>query len=261
MNYKIYQVDAFTDKLFFGNPACVVPLEKWLPDEILLNIAKENAVSETAFFIRRKNEIHLRWFTPDLEIDLCGHATLATAHVLRSVLEYPLEKIRFKTLSGELIVTHNDDFYYLDFPSRKAEAALLPKEISLSLNIQPKEVFKSRDYMLVYQDETQVRDLSIDRAFFDQINLGVGGVIVTAIGSSTDFVSRYFTPQATILEDPVTGSAHCTLIPFWSSRLLKQDLEAAQISARGGRLLCKDMSSRVIIGGQARTFFIGSFRL
>ncbi len=261
MNYKIYQVDAFTDKIFFGNPACVVPLEKWLSDDILLNIAKENAVSETAFFIRKRNEIHLRWFTPDLEIDLCGHATLATAHVLRSVLEYPLEEIRFETLSGELIVTHKDDFYYLDFPSRKAEAALLPKEISLALNIQPKEVFKSRDYMLVYQDEAQVRDLRIDRTFFDQINLGVGGVIVTAIGNSTDFVSRYFTPQATILEDPVTGSAHCTLIPFWSSRLLKQDLEASQISDRGGRLLCRDMSSRVIIGGQARIFFVGSFTL
>ena len=151
--------------------------------------------------------------------------------------------------------------YYLDFPSRKPEPAILPEEIRLSLSIQPQEVFKSRDYMLVYEKEEEIRNIKINRHFFDQINLGYGGVIVTAKGNSVDFVSRFFTPKATILEDPVTGSAHCTLIPFWSSRLLKKNLEALQISNRGGRLLCSDISERVIIGGQATLFSIGEFSL
>ena len=254
MNYRIYQVDTFTNNLSGGNPACVVPLKEWLSDDILLKIAQENSVAETAFFIDNGNDIHLRWFTPEYEIDLCGHATLATAYILKSILKYSLNEIIFNTLSGKLTVTYSENLYYLDFPSRKPQPVLLPKEIKLSLNIQPQEVFKSRDYMLVYQSEQEIRDIKINRQFFDQINLGCGGVIITAKGNSVDFVSRFFTPQATILEDPVTGSAHCTLIPFWSSRLLKKDLEALQISNRGGRLLCKDMSERVIIGGQARFF-------
>tara|TARA_B100000214_G_scaffold67496_1_gene44923 strand:+ start:1821 stop:2606 length:786 start_codon:yes stop_codon:yes gene_type:complete len=260
MKYKIYQVDTFTNNIFSGNPACVVPLKKWLSDDKLLKIAKENAVAETAYFIDKGREIHLRWFTPDLEIDLCGHATLATAYVLHSILQYPSNEIKFKTLSGELVVTYNEDFYYLNFPSRKASEAELPKEISNSLNIQPQEVFKSRDYMLVYKNEEEISKININRHFFDQINLGYGGVIITAIGDSVDFVSRFFTPQSTILEDPVTGSAHCTLIPYWSSRLSKKKLEALQISERGGRLLCLDNFERVLIGGQAILFSAGEFQ-
>ena len=261
MNYKVYQIDTFTNKIFAGNPACVVPLKEWLSDDLLLKIAKENAVAETAYFICIEDEIHLRWFTPDLEIDLCGHATLATAYVLQEILKYPLNQIRFKTLSGELIVNYKKGFYYLDFPSRKPKPAILPEEIRLSLSIQPQEVFRSRDYMLVYENEEAIREIKINRHFFDKINLGYGGVIVTAKGNSVDFVSRFFTPQATILEDPVTGSAHCTLIPFWSSRILKKNLEALQLSNRGGRLLCSDVSERVIIGGQAILFSIGEFSL
>ena len=261
MTYSIYQVDAFTNTIFSGNPACVIPLDKWLDDSILLKIAKENAVSETAFFIDNGDGIDLRWFTPDIEIDLCGHATLATAHVLRSVLKYPNEKIEFHTMSGKLKVEFKDDVYYLNFPTRKPKPFLLPKEIELSLNIQPREVFKSRDYMLVYDTQKEIERLKINKYFFDQINLGYGGVIVTSKGNSVDFVSRYFTPQATILEDAVTGSAHCTLIPFWSSRLRKKKLEALQISKRGGRLLCHDMLDRVIIGGQAKVFSTGNFQL
>ena len=257
MKYNIYQVDAFTNQIFGGNPACVMPLKKWMSDSILLKIAQENAVSETAFFIDNGNDFHLRWFTPDQEIDLCGHATLATAHVLKSIFKHPLNEIYFNTMSGKLKVTCRESFYYLDFPSRKAKPALLPKEIELSLNMQPKEVFKSRDYMLVYETQKEIEEIKINRHYFDQINLGHGGVIVTAKGNSSDFVSRYFTPQATILEDSVTGSAHCTLIPFWSSRLLKKELEAFQISSRGGKLLCIDMSDRVIIGGEAKVYFIG----
>lgn len=261
MNFELYQVDAFTNHIFSGNPACVVPLKKWLPDNILLKIAQENAVSETAFFIKNGKDVDLRWFTPDHEIDLCGHATLSTAHVLKSILKYSSNEILFNTMSGILKVNFSDGIYYLDFPSRKAKSSVLPKEIKLSLNIQPKEVFKSRDYMLVYDSQKEVEDIRINRHFFDQINLGHGGVIVTAKGDLVDFVSRYFTPQATILEDPVTGSAHCTLTPFWSSRLHKKELDALQISNRGGKLICKDMLDRVIIGGKGRIFSIGSFCL
>ncbi len=267
MKFNIYQVDAFTDQIFSGNPACVVPLKKWLPDNILLKIAKENAVSETAFFIDNGEDFHLRWFTPDQEIDLCGHATLATAYVLKSVLKHSSNDFFFNTISGKLKVNYRANFmtvrplYYLDFPSRKAEPAILPREIELSLNIQPKEIFKSRDYMLVYESQKEVEEIEINRHFFDQINLGHGGVIVTSKGDVVDFVSRYFTPEATILEDPVTGSAHCTLTPFWSSRLGKKELNALQISNRGGKLICVDMLDRVIIGGEARLFSIGSFCL
>ena len=149
MKYNVYQVDAFANQVFSGNPACVIPLKKWISDSILLKIAQENSVSETAFFIDNGHDIHLRWFTPDQEIDLCGHATLATAHVLKSILQYPLNEIKFNTMSGILKVNCKDNFYYLDFPSRMPSLALLPQKIELALNIQPKEVFKSRDYMLV----------------------------------------------------------------------------------------------------------------
>ena len=261
MNYKYYQVDAFTDKVFTGNPACVVPLKKWLSDELLLKIAQENAVSETAFFIDNGDHVHLRWFTPDIEIDLCGHATLASAHVLKSILKFPLDEIIFHTLSGELRVTYQDGLYYLNLPSRKPEEAILPEEIRLALNIQPQEVYKARDYMLVYRSEREIKDIQINRQFFDKINLGCGGVITTAHGNTHDFVSRYFTPQATILEDPATGSAHCTLIPFWSSRLSKNKLKALQISKRGGEIFCTDHSERVIVGGKAVTYSSGEFTI
>ena len=259
MKFDLYQVDAFTNELFSGNPACVVPLQQWIDDSILLKIAKENAVSETAFFIDNGDHIHLRWFTPDIEIDLCGHATLATAHVLKTILNYPENEILFRTISGDLKVSCIDNVYYLDFPKRIAKPELLPKEIQLSLNIQPKIVLKARDYMLVYDTQQEIENIKINRNFFDQINLGYGGVIITAKGNSVDFVSRYFTPQATILEDAVTGSAHCTLIPFWSTKLGKKDLKALQISARGGRLNCRDVADRVIIGGQAKVFSMGQF--
>ena len=257
MYIEIYQVDSFTNKVFSGNPACVVPLKNWLPDDVLLNIARENAVAETAFFIINEDHIHLRWFTPDLEIDLCGHATLATAHVLKSCLKHSTNEIKFKTISGNLSVTCKDDFYYMNFPARIASPAILPKEIEMALNIPPREVYKSRDYMLVYENENDIKEIKINRHFFDNINLGHGGVIVTSKGESSDFVSRFFTPQATILEDPVTGSSHCTLIPYWSNKLFKDRLTALQISERGGLIHCHNMKNRVIIGGQAQTYLKG----
>lgn len=258
MKLELYQIDAFTDKTFGGNPACIVPLTDWLPDNILLKITKENAVAETAFFVDKGYKIHLRWFTPEIEMDLCGHATLATAHCLKSILNYPNDKIIFETLSGDLTVLVENDVYYLDFPSRMPIASELPDIIKKSLNIQPKEVHKSRDYLLVYDTEQEIENIKVDRQIFDQINLDPGGVVVTAKGENCDFVSRFFTPQSSILEDPVTGSAHCSLIPFWSLRLGKKELNAIQISDRVGKLQCQNKKDRVIISGKAKTYSIGN---
>ena len=258
MKLDLFQIDAFTNQLFGGNPACVVPLDHWLTDDLLLKIAKENAVAETAFFIDQGDKIHLRWFTPEIEMDLCGHATLATAHCLKTMLNYPKDEIVFDTLSGELTVTIEKEWYQLNFPSRMPIPADLPENIAQALNVQPKEVLKSRDYVLVYDREEEIRNIKIDRQFFDAICLDPGGVIVTAVGNDCDFVSRFFTPQASILEDPVTGSAHCSLIPFWAKRLNKKRLVALQLSDRVGRLICEDRGDRVIISGEARTYSIGS---
>ena len=258
MTLDLYQIDAFTNTVFGGNPACVVPLTSWLPDDILLKITQENAVAETAFFVPKGNKFHLRWFTPEIEMDLCGHATLATAHCLKKILDYPANNIVFETVSGDLSVCVKDDFYFLDFPSRMPVLAALPKIIEKSLNIVPKEVYKSRDYVLVYDTEEEIKNIKINRQVFDQINLDTGGVIVTSKGTACDFVSRFFTPQASILEDPVTGSAHCSLIPFWAKKLHKKELTALQLSKRRGTLNCLDKNDRVIISGQARTYSIGS---
>lgn len=257
MQLDVYQIDAFTSHIFGGNPACVVPLSEWLPDALLLQIARENAVAETAFFIQTEDTIHLRWFTPEIEMDLCGHATLATVHCLKVHLHDRRQQFRFTSLSGELVVFVEQDCYMLDFPSRKPVPSTLPDAIRRSLSIQPVEVWKARDYVLLYGQETDVRSLTIDRNIFDEINLGTGGVIVTAPGIESDFVSRFFTPQASALEDPVTGSAHCSLIPFWSERLGKTDMLALQVSQRGGTLFCSDKGDRVLIGGHARTYSTG----
>jgi PhzF family phenazine biosynthesis protein len=258
MKFSLYQIDAFTDKTFGGNPACVVPLDAWLPDDILLKIAKENSVANTAFFVDNGDKIKLRWFTPEIEMDLCGHATLATAHCLKTILHYQSDKIVFETLSGDLTVLADKELYKMDFPSRMPTVDKLPDIIEMSLSIKPKEVLKSRDYVLVYDNETEIRNIKIDRQLFDQINLDPGGVIVTAMGDNCDFVSRYFISQASILEDFVTGSSHCSLIPYWATRLNKKELKALQVSERVGNLFCEDKGDRVIIGGQAKTYSIGN---
>ncbi|QOG02106.1 PhzF family phenazine biosynthesis protein [Flavobacterium sp. MDT1-60] len=258
MKLNLYQIDAFTEKTFGGNQACVVPLEEWLSDEMLLKIANENAVAETAFFVEKGKKIHLRWFTPEIEMDLCGHATLATAHCLKQILGHKSDKIVFETLSGDLTVAVENGLYKMDFPSRMPLKANLPAVIENAISIKPKEVFKSRDYVLVYDNESQIRNITVDRQIFDQINLDPGGVIVTAKGDKSDFVSRFFTPQASILEDPVTGSAHCSLIPFWAGRLNKKELYALQVSERLGELFCEDRGERVTISGRAKTYSIGN---
>jgi PhzF family phenazine biosynthesis protein len=261
MKLELYQIDAFTNELFGGNPACVVPLTEWLPDDLLFKITRENAVAETAFFIIYEDHIHLRWFTPEVEMDLCGHATLATAHVLTTILNYGKDTIIFRTLSGELKVRVDQERYTLDFPSRKPHTATLPHSIKNALNLLPMEVLKARDYVLVYENEQHIRDIRINRQVFDEINLDTGGVIVTAKGDDCDFVSRFFTPQSLILEDPVTGSAHCSLIPFWSERLRKTEMHAKQISDRLGNLYCVDHGKRVLISGEAKTYSSGAIWL
>ncbi|MBV8253614.1 MAG: PhzF family phenazine biosynthesis protein [Chitinophaga sp.] len=258
MKFTFYQIDAFTHAVFGGNPACVVPLNSWLPDDVLRKIAAEQGVPETAFFIQREEDIELRWFTPEFEIDLCGHATLATAHVLKTFFNRP-QPIKFNTLSGPLTVTFAEGKFYLDFPSRKPELAKLPINIKKSLSVQPVQVLKARDYVLVYENQAQIENIKIDRKYFDELNLDPGGVVITSPGIDFDFVSRYFVAQASIFEDPVTGSAHCSLIPYWAERLGKTELKAAQLSDRKGFLHCLNHQERVLIGGAAKTFSTGNF--
>ena len=261
MKLPLYQIDAFTNKIFGGNPACVVPLEKWLKDDVLLKIAQENAVAETAFFVKMGNNFHLRWFTPDIEMDLCGHATLATAHCIISELKLRNEKVIFETLSGKLSVEYKNSQYILELPSRDPELAELPEIIKKSLNIQPIEILKSRDYVLVYKSQKDIENIKINRQIFDEININPGGVIVTSIGENCDFISRFFTPQATILEDPVTGSAHCSLTPYWAKKLKKNTLVAQQLSKRKGELLCELKEDRLEISGKAITYLKGDIFL
>ncbi|WP_343670977.1 PhzF family phenazine biosynthesis protein [Chitinophaga sp.] len=258
MKYACYQIDCFTDEIFKGNPACVVPLEEWLPDEILMKIAEEMALPETAFFIHKNNEYHLRWFTPEIEMDLCGHATLATAYVLMNHLQ-SAHQLTFKTVSGEVAVAFNNGLYYLDFPTRKPVPTTLPEQIARGLSKQPIAVLKARDYVLVYENESDIRNITLNRQVIDEINLDPGGIVLTSRGETYDFVSRFFTPQASIFEDPVTGSAHCSLIPYWQEQLSKTDMMAAQLSKRGGILHCMYKGDRVLIGGNARTFSTGTF--
>ena len=260
MKIKIFQIDAFTDKLFSGNPAAVCVLDQWLNDEMLQNIAIENNLSETAFFVSMpNNNFHLRWFTPELEMDLCGHATLASAFVIFKELNYPKNELFFETKSGLLSVKKNNSTYELSLPSRPPKRVDLPSVISKGLNIQPTEVWKARDYFLVYESENDIKNLNPNTAILNEINTGNGGIIVTAKSNldHIDFVSRFFTPQATVFEDPVTGSAHCTLVPFWANRLNKKSFTAHQISKRKGKLFCVLENDRVKIKGHAIKYLEG----
>ena len=221
-------------------------------------MAQENAVAETAFLCLVQGRYQLRWFTPELEMDLCGHATLAAAHVVYTELNPKSSTVVFETASGLLEVACSDGEYQLNFPVRRGEPAALPKEIEQALNILPQQVYLARDYMLVYASRGEVEQIQVDKTTLDQINLGCGGVVCTATGDHReDFVSRFFTPQASILEDPVTGSAHCTLAPYWSKRLGKKVLQAKQLSARGGALTCELKAERVLITGEAVTYSKG----
>jgi PhzF family phenazine biosynthesis protein len=256
MTAPIYQVDAFTSDVFGGNPAAVVPLGRWPEDRILQQIAAENNLSETAFFVGRGHFFELRWFTPALEVDLCGHATLATAHVLFEHLHYSKDIIQFKTLQhGVLKAFMNNGLITLDFPALPVQEIGCPEQLPRALGLDPVEVLESRDLLVVLRNEEEVANLQPDINSFKA--LPHLGIIVTARGDETDFVSRFFAPNAGIDEDPVTGSAHSTLTPFWSGRLHKKRLSARQLSARGGELICEYDNDRVLISGRAITYLKG----
>ncbi len=257
INY--YHVDAFTSVPFAGNPAGVCLLDHWLEDALLQSIASEHNLSETAFVVRHGQEFELRWFTPELEIDLCGHATLASAHVLFEETGHPENEIRFHSQSGVLVTRREGKRIELDFPARPATPCSAPEALSEGLGGAPAAVLKSRDYLAVFASEREVAALKPD--FTKLQKIPTVGIIVTAPGDSVDFVSRFFAPAAGVPEDPVTGSAHCTLIPYWAERLGKSQLQARQISRRGGDLFCRNLGSRVGIAGYVVTYSRGQLRL
>jgi len=252
----MYQVDAFTSELFKGNPAAICPLETWLPDETLQAIAAENNLAETAFYIPTGSGYHLRWFTPGVEVDLCGHATLATAHVILSIRkETASSSLSFQSKSGELVVERDGDLYALDFPSRPPGEVAVDSSLVEALGAKPKSILGARDYLCIYESAEEV--LALKPNMEKLCGIDRFAVIVTAPGNDCDFVSRFFAPAKGVPEDPVTGSAHCTLIPYWSKRLGKTKLRARQVSKRGGELFCEDRGARVKIAGKAVKFFEG----
>lgn len=262
MEIAIYQVDAFTSQVFGGNPAAICFLDAWLDAEIMQKIATENNLSETAFLVKDGEDYQIRWFTPEVEIDLCGHATLASAYILFSRLEPSRERVSFKTMSGVLTVQRTGSTLTMDFPTRRPVRVTDYKMDILiqALGVEPKEIWKSRDLMLVYDREEQVREMAPDFNLLGRIK-DVFGVIVTAPGNSADFVSRYFSPGSGIPEDPVTGSSHCNLIPYWAEKLGKEKFHAMQLSKRGGELFCEQVGERVRISGYAALYMVGTINI
>ncbi|MEO7145387.1 MAG: PhzF family phenazine biosynthesis protein [Bryobacteraceae bacterium] len=260
MRIPIYQVDAFASRLFSGNPAAVCPLDRWLPGDTLQSIAAENNLSETAFFVSEDDKYRLRWFTPQAEVDLCGHATLASVFVIFTHLRPALQEVSFRTKSGKLTVRRRErGFLALDFPARSPAPCGIHPGLIAALGATPEIVLAARDYLVVYESEEQVRALRPNMQLL--ADTGRFAVIVTAPGRHADFVSRFFAPSQGIPEDPVTGSAHCTLIPYWSMRLGKPQLHALQVSTRGGELWCQDQGARVEIAGCAVQYLDGFIHL
>ena len=255
MEIPVYQVDAFTSEIFGGNPAAVCPLDRWPDTALLQQIAAENNLSETAYFVPSGGAFELRWFTPTVEVNLCGHATLAAAYVLFTELAYGSPTIRFETQSGPLTVVRRDGRFVLDFPSYDLEPVEVERDLAEGLGVKPGEAYSNRDLMAVLGSEEEV--LSVRPNMEMLANLDALVIIVTAPGTDCDFVSRCFSPRGGIPEDPVTGSAHCSLIPYWARRLDRTELHARQRSWRGGELFCRSMGSRVEIAGNARLFMKG----
>jgi PhzF family phenazine biosynthesis protein len=258
MRLPLYQVDAFTQRVFGGNPAGVVPLESWLPAEVMQAIAAENNLAETAFFVREGEGYGLRWFTPTVEMDLCGHATLASAHVLFTSLGFSGLQIDFMTRSGRLSVTRRGDELAMELPARPPKGKV-PLDLAPALGKAPVAVHDAFAYLAIFEREADLRGLTpnMERiSGLDRI-----AIIVTAPGESCDFVSRFFAPQIGIPEDPVTGGAHCTLIPYWSQRLGKKTMQARQISPRGGVLSCEDRGDRVMVAGSAVLYLEGTIHV
>lgn len=253
---QYYIVDAFSEKPFGGNPAGVCILQEPIEERLMQKIAMENNLSETAFLLKQGEGYRLRWFTPKDEIDLCGHATLAGAYVIRRFIDPAAKKIWFDTKSGVLTVTYSGGFFYMDFPARPLTPLTVTDTMAGALGAQPREAYLSRDYFFLFESEEQVINLKPDFRIMEQLQDGLG-VIVTAKGKACDFVSRYFCPELGVKEDPVTGSSHCNLIPFWSQRLHKDKMTAYQLSPRGGVLYCEMRGERVVIGGKASLYLSG----
>jgi PhzF family phenazine biosynthesis protein len=261
MSLTIYQVDAFTNKLFCGNPAAVIPLQHWLDADMMQKIAMENNLSETVFFVKDEDVYHIRWFTPEYEIDLCGHATLASVYIIKNYLEPHIKEIRFTTeKAGELRALCQDGLFTLDFPSRMPEPCEVPKQLLASLGVTAAvEVLRSRDYFVVLPNEEAVRNAEPDYTLMKELD--TIGVIVTAKGHEADVVSRCFYPGAGIPEDPVTGSAHCNIVPYWSEKLHSNKLLCRQLSQRSGDLQCELQGDRVLMSGQCVLYMQGEIRL
>ena len=250
----MYQVDAFTDTVFGGNPAAVCVLDEWLSDDLMQRIAEENNLSETAFVVKEESAYAIRWFTPTVEVDLCGHATLASAHILFLYYRFPAQVIEFRSRNrGNLYVKKKDDKLTLDFPVDEIEKIEAPQSLVQAFTIEPEEVYKGKtDYMLVFRDQDQIESARPNMELLKEA--GVRGIIITAPGKKADFVSRFFGPGSGVDEDPVTGSAHTTLTPYWANRLGKKSLKARQLSKRGGKLSCSLKEDRVKITGKAVTY-------
>ncbi len=262
MKLTLYQVDAFTEKLFSGNPAAVCVLNNWLDDKIMQQIAMENNLAETAFLVKKSEHYEIRWFTPELEVDLCGHATLASAYVLFRFYEKFAAKLDFYSpRSGALNVEKSaDGFLILDFPRDETTEVAEVNEITKAIGTEPIKTIQGKtDYLLIYGSQKEIEEISPNFHLLDQLNCR--GVIVSAPGEGVDFVSRFFAPQCGIPEDPVTGSAHTTLIPYWSGVLGKSKMTAKQLSPRGGELLCENWGERVKIAGKAVLYLVGEIRI
>jgi PhzF family phenazine biosynthesis protein len=261
MRLAIYQVDAFTEQVFGGNPAAVIPLEDWIDAALMQKIAMENNLSETAFIVKTDDGYHIRWFTPGFEIDLCGHATLASAYVIKNFLEPHIQEINFTTeKAGPLRTTVKEGVYTLDFPARMPVPTELPEGLMASLGASAAvEVLRSRDYFVVLPNEEAVRNVEPDYTLMEKLD--TVGVIVTARGHEADAVSRCFYPGAGIPEDPVTGSAHCNIVPYWAAKLGKTKLQCQQLSARGGELACELAGDRVLMSGKCVLFLEGQITI
>jgi PhzF family phenazine biosynthesis protein len=259
MEITLYQIDAFASKLFEGNPAAVCPLDEWLPDETMQAIAAENNLSETAFFVPAGAAFQIRWFTPLCEVDLCGHATLATAYALFNILGYKEDRIQFDSRSGMLVVIRDNDRLVMDFPAQPPVPCDIQEEIVEAFNLSPVECLKSEDLLVVFEREKDIESASPD---FEMLKkLDSRGVIITAPSSRYDFVARFFAPRYGIPEDPVTGSAYTQLAPYWASRTGLTKFRAKQLSARGGELRCELLGDRVFIAGKAVKFLEGKIEI
>ncbi len=257
MKLDIYQIDAFTDKVFAGNPAAVIPLDKWYDDKLMQNIAMENNLSETAFFIKQDGKYQLRWFTPAREVDLCGHATLAAAHVILNELSDEADEVKFETRSGLLIVKKENDYLVMNFPAIKSSPVSDDSDLSWLISLKPKEILTSKqDLLVVLESQKQIVDYVPD--VINIKNLKHRGLIITAKGIDVDFVSRTFYPELAVEEDPVTGSAHCQLVPYWAKKLNKTNFIAKQLSMRGGMIKCELSNDRVLLKGTATKYLSGT---